>query len=75
MQSGFDIHEMMGLPEAEAARRLQQEGFNELPTSKKRSALAIAFEVVREPMFLLLVACGLVYCSWHASTWAMRSCC
>lgn len=61
MPSGFDIHEMVGLPEAEAARRLRQEGYNELPASRKRSAVAIAFEVVREPMFLLLVACGLVY--------------
>jgi Ca2+-transporting ATPase len=36
-------------------------GYNELPSSKPRSVLAIASEVAREPMFLLLVAGGLVY--------------
>ena len=61
MQRAFDIHEVVGLSEAEAARRLREEGFNELPTSRKRSVLSIALEVVREPMFLLLVACGTVY--------------
>jgi Ca2+-transporting ATPase len=52
---------MAGLSDEEAARRLKAEGFNELPSAKKRSVLAIAFEVVREPMFLLLIACGLIY--------------
>lgn len=50
-----------GLSDEEAAFRLQQEGYNELPSSKKRSTAAIAFEVIREPMFLLLVACGAIY--------------
>ena len=45
-----------GLTEREAAERLVREGPNELPSSKPRSPFAIAFEVVREPMFLLLVA-------------------
>ncbi len=50
-----------GLSEAEAARRLEAEGYNELPTSGKRNILVIAFEVAREPMFLLLIAAGVVY--------------
>jgi len=57
----FDIHALTGLSEAEAARRLRAEGHNELPSSRRRSVLAIALEVVREPMFLLLVACGTLY--------------
>ena len=40
---------------------MKEEGFNELPSTKKRGLSAIAFEVVREPMFLLLVACGSLY--------------
>ncbi len=36
-------------------------GYNELPSAKPRSVFAIALEVSREPMFLLLVAGGLVY--------------
>src|SRR5512143_2280515 len=50
-----------GLSEAEAARRLEAEGYNELPASGKRNILVIAFEVAREPMFLLLIAAGVVY--------------
>lgn len=50
-----------GLSEAEAAQRLQQHGYNELPSSKSRSIFATAWEVVREPMFLLLLACGTIY--------------
>jgi Ca2+-transporting ATPase len=58
-QLEFDT--IRGLSEAEAARRLKQEGYNELPTSKKRSLWAIALEIVREPIFLLLVGCGVIY--------------
>ena len=57
----YDLKKLQGLSEAEAARRLEAEGPNELPSSKKRSTLAIAWEVVREPMFLLLVAGGSLY--------------
>lgn len=36
-------------------------GYNELPSAKPRSVFAIAFEVAKEPMFLLLVSGGLIY--------------
>jgi P-type Ca2+ transporter type 2C len=52
---------LQGLSEAVTVERLQTEGYNELPPAKRRSLFAIAFEVVREPMFLLLVACGAIY--------------
>ncbi|MDD5658324.1 MAG: HAD-IC family P-type ATPase, partial [Elusimicrobia bacterium] len=52
-----------GLGEEEAARRLAAEGPNELPAADRRGSLDIAWEVAREPMFLLLVACGLLYLS------------
>ncbi|MGC1455381.1 MAG: cation-translocating P-type ATPase [Nitrospirota bacterium] len=61
MIAPFDINTISGLSEQEAADRLRREGFNELPSSKQRSIFAIAFDVVREPMFLLLVACGTIY--------------
>ncbi len=57
----FDPTQATGLSETEAARRQQAEGFNELPQSASRSVFAIALEVMREPMFLLLVACGSLY--------------
>lgn len=50
-----------GLSLAEATRRLKDEGFNELPSSKGRNILATAWDVVREPMFVMLFACGTIY--------------
>lgn len=50
-----------GLDEAEAARRLMHFGPNALPAPPSRSLGAIAREVLREPMFLLLVAAALLY--------------
>jgi Ca2+-transporting ATPase len=50
-----------GLTEAEAARRLASEGYNELPDKKKRTLWHIALEVAREPMFLLLLVAGAIY--------------
>jgi P-type Ca2+ transporter type 2C len=55
------IENIKGLSEEEAARRLKEEGYNELPSARKRSILAIAFDVIKEPMFLLLIACGAIY--------------
>src|SRR5439155_17815880 len=53
--------ETQGLSDSVAAERLEKEGPNELPAAKPKSALAIAVEVVSEPMFLLLIATGTVY--------------
>ena len=50
-----------GLSENEAQEKLVREGFNELPSSKPRNLFVIALGVVKEPMFLLLVACGTLY--------------
>lgn len=50
-----------GLSTAEARRRLADEGPNTIPSAGRHGAIAIALEVMREPMFLLLVAGALVY--------------
>jgi len=50
-----------GLTEQQARERLAIDGYNELPTAKKRTFLHILLEVLREPMFLMLIACGLLY--------------
>jgi Ca2+-transporting ATPase len=55
------LDSISGLSEDEAARRLAQDGYNELPSARPRSVLAIALAVAREPIFLLLIACGTVY--------------
>ncbi len=61
MGKEFDIRSLPGLSSEEAARRLKKDGYNEIPAVKKRNALRIIAEVIREPMFLLLVAGGLIY--------------
>lgn len=50
-----------GLTDEEAARRLLADGPNELPSARPRSLIALAVELLREPMLLLLVATGTVY--------------
>jgi P-type Ca2+ transporter type 2C len=57
----LNLSEISGLSQQEADRRLAKEGLNELPSSKPRTVFAIAFEVVKEPMFLLLVLVGGLY--------------
>jgi P-type Ca2+ transporter type 2C len=61
MATDFGSDSLPGLSEADVASRLKQHGYNELPSSKRRSFFATAWDVVREPMFLLLLACGTVY--------------
>ena len=61
MANEFDPRTIAGLSSAEVAEKLDSVGYNELPTAKRRSVLAIALEVVREPMFLLLAAGGALY--------------
>jgi len=57
----FDLAAQTGLTDAEVSARLERDGYNELPAARPRSLPAIAAEVVREPMFLLLVATGSLY--------------
>ncbi|MCX5799401.1 MAG: cation-transporting P-type ATPase, partial [Proteobacteria bacterium] len=61
MYNELDIGTITGLSEKEATERLNKEGYNELPSTKRRSVFKTVFEVMREPMFLLLVACGVIY--------------
>ena len=61
MVDEHDIAGISGLSDADAARRLKEEGPNSLPSGKKRSVFRIAFDILREPMFLLLVGAGIIY--------------
>lgn len=55
------ISESQGLSDAEAVRSLRTDGPNELPAANARSSFRIIVDVLREPMFGLLVATGLIY--------------
>ncbi len=59
--AGCAVNPRSGLSAAEAARLLREHGPNELPGSSARGLLRTVFEVLREPMFLLLIAAGAVY--------------
>jgi Ca2+-transporting ATPase len=50
-----------GLTASQAKEKLRVEGSNSLPSSKPKNFFSIAFGVVKEPMFILLVACGTLY--------------
>jgi Ca2+-transporting ATPase len=50
-----------GLTSAEAVKRLREQGFNELPLAKPKTIWGIALEVIKEPMFLLLISCATLY--------------
>ncbi|WP_301331335.1 cation-translocating P-type ATPase [Stagnimonas aquatica] len=57
----MDADQSGGLSSGEAAERLARLGPNELARDRPRSLAWIVYEVLREPMFLLLAACGTVY--------------
>lgn len=55
-----DLRALVGLSTAEVQRRAASEGPNEIASAKPRSILKIAFEVLKEPMLLLLVVAGVI---------------
>lgn len=55
------LGEPSGLRDEDARSRLEHEGPNEIPGQQKRGVFGIVLEVVREPMFLMLVAAGGLY--------------
>lgn len=50
-----------GLSSKRAAEQLKQHGYNELPSAKPKGIWQIAVEVMKEPMFILLICCGALY--------------
>ncbi|PDT76313.1 cation-translocating P-type ATPase [Bradyrhizobium sp. C9] len=52
---------LTGLDESESRARLAAEGPNELPQPDRRTPLRIVLEVLREPMFALLIGGGAIY--------------
>lgn len=50
-----------GITGVQAAAYLKKYGFNELPSAKPKGLWRIAVEVMKEPMFILLLSCGALY--------------
>jgi Ca2+-transporting ATPase len=59
--SEYVLDKLTGLSQEEVAERQARDGLNELPTQGRRRALDMLLGVLREPMFLLLIACGALY--------------
>ncbi|WP_332448500.1 cation-translocating P-type ATPase [Methanoculleus sp.] len=59
--SDVDPGSLSGLSTEQVVSKLREEGYNELPPSDKRGLPEILLGVIREPMFILLVAGGLIY--------------
>ncbi|MDD4179328.1 MAG: cation-translocating P-type ATPase [Candidatus Margulisbacteria bacterium] len=57
----FNSTTNQGLTESAARERLKKEGYNELPSQKKLGFFVILWNVVREPMLLLLLISGSIY--------------
>ncbi len=57
----IDVDALTGITSTEAQEKLKKDGYNELPSSKKRSVFRIALSVIKEPIFLLLVGSGSIY--------------
>ncbi len=59
--TSVSINNSNGLTDTQAAERLLKDGPNQLESTKPKSFLRIATGVLKEPMFILLVSCGLLY--------------
>ena len=56
-----DSPDIQGLSEKEAAARLKSEGPNNLPQADRRTFIRIVLEILREPMFALLLGAAAIY--------------
>jgi len=52
---------LQGLSQKEADRLLKTDGFNELPSQKKKGDFSIFLKILSEPMLILLVISGTIY--------------
>ena len=50
-----------GLSSDEALKKLQTHGYNELPSAKPKTKWQIVINIIKEPIFLLLISCGILY--------------
>lgn len=55
------FEQLTGLTQKEVLLRQEKFGYNEIPSQVRQTSLDILLGVLREPMFLLLIACGTLY--------------
>lgn len=55
------VSNYQGLTTQQANALIEKYGFNELPSAQPKTIWKIALEVLKEPMFILLISCGVLY--------------
>ncbi|HZJ18346.1 MAG TPA: cation-translocating P-type ATPase [Patescibacteria group bacterium] len=55
------LEKAQGLSLNEVSERLKKHGLNELPSQKNKSVFTLLFNLIKEPMLLLLIAAGGIY--------------
>jgi len=63
MLTDKEIKKIKGLSQSQAEASLKNDGYNELPGEKSKNIWQIIFNVMKEPMLLLLLACSIIYFS------------
>ncbi|MDO8810900.1 MAG: cation-transporting P-type ATPase, partial [Gallionella sp.] len=61
MSAAHNYQSISGLSTAEAQQHLAASGYNERNPPQPRQIWHMATDVLREPMFLLLIAAGCIY--------------
>lgn len=61
MVSLVDLNTIANLSEQDAASRLKQEGYSELPSTQSQSLWSTAWDMIQDSIFLLLVGGGIIY--------------
>jgi len=56
-----NINKLYGLTQQQAEHLLSLYGPNEIPSQDRKNPLWLVIDMFKEPMFLLLVACGVIY--------------
>lgn len=56
-----EVKKLKWLSTKEVNERIARDGYNELPSAKKKNIFGVIREVIKEPMLLLLIACGTLY--------------
>ncbi|MCZ7357129.1 MAG: cation-translocating P-type ATPase [Candidatus Methanoperedens sp.] len=61
MEKMLDEESVSGLSEEDAEKRIELEGYNELPSQKRQNIFSILLNVILDPMLLLLLGAGSIY--------------
>lgn len=56
-----EVKSLLGLNPKEVEEGIKKFGLNELPSGKQKSLFQILFASLKEPMFLILIACSSIY--------------